>query len=246
MSVYSLWQLSKLITDVAAIEEVRKRRSDPEFKDIQRYIVDINYILKSFNEKTEKILDAGAGAGIFSIALAHLGFDVTAINLSDEEDRETNFFQKFDCKFIPVNLGEHRLPFSNNTFDAVLCLHVIEHLKKPFNLLAEIRRVLKPSGVLVLMTPNGAITSIYRNLLHKSLHGTDHIKEYTSKELVHMLKFSGLQVLNVGYSNEMVSASLLNTSKGIKWLLVRAYCFLCNLLPAISYELHVTAKAEAF
>ena len=237
-----------MITEIAKIDEVRKRRSDPEFKDIKRYVRDMKYILNAMNEKHKKILDIGAGAGVFSITLAHLGFDVTATNLITEESqesREIQFFRQFKCAFVPTNLDEQGLPFSNNVFDAIICLHVIEHLKKPFNLLAEIKRVLKPSGTLILMTPNGTITSIYKRLLHTRIHhDDDHVREYTPKEIVYMLTFSGLKVRNLQYSNEMVSARLLGMTQGIKWLLVRGYCLLCNLLPAIGYEIHATAKLE--
>lgn len=46
-----------------------------------------------------------------------------------------------------VGLGED-LPFSDNTFDAVLSLNVLEHVKDPFKCASEISRVLKPKGKL--------------------------------------------------------------------------------------------------
>jgi len=240
--VIGLWQIQQLIAKIAEIEEVRKRRSDSQFKDLQRYVKDMKYILKTLREEC-KILDIGAGAGVFSIALAHLGHNVTATNFVIEEDTEIHFFRKFGCEFVSTNLDERGLPFSSEEFDVVLCLHVIEHLKKPLSTLMEIRQVLRPEGILILMTPNGTITSIYKNLLlGKGLHNTDHVQEYTVDELVHMLTFSDFQISNVDYSNEMVSASLLDIV-GFKRLLVQGYCLFCSLLPTLSYEIHMTAKA---
>lgn len=46
------------------------------------------------------------------------------------------------------------LPFSAGEFDAVVCFEVIEHLFDIESTLREVRRVLKPGGVLVLSTPN--------------------------------------------------------------------------------------------
>jgi len=46
-----------------------------------------------------------------------------------------------------------RLPFVDSTFDTVLCNQVLEHVSEPHELLAEIARVLKPGGVLMLTTP---------------------------------------------------------------------------------------------
>lgn len=45
------------------------------------------------------------------------------------------------------------LPFADESFDAVLCSQVLEHVFTPEAFLAEIRRVLRPGGVLLLATP---------------------------------------------------------------------------------------------
>jgi len=47
-----------------------------------------------------------------------------------------------------------RLPFPDRCFDLVLCLDVLEHVTDKSALLREIRRVLKPEGILYLITPN--------------------------------------------------------------------------------------------
>jgi len=50
-----------------------------------------------------------------------------------------------------VSLG---LPFPDASFDFVFCIEVMEHVPNPFAALTEIRRVLRPDGVLVLSVPN--------------------------------------------------------------------------------------------
>ena len=46
-----------------------------------------------------------------------------------------------------------RLPFTDASFDTVLCTEVLEHTRDPFAVLLEIRRVLKPGGYLLLSVP---------------------------------------------------------------------------------------------
>jgi len=47
----------------------------------------------------------------------------------------------------------HRLPFKDSVFDAVLSLHVLEHVADPFACAKELCRVLKPGGTLFAVTP---------------------------------------------------------------------------------------------
>jgi methionine biosynthesis protein MetW len=48
------------------------------------------------------------------------------------------------------------LPFSDKSFDVVVCIEVLEHLFQPFDAAVEIRRVLRPGGLLIASVPNVA------------------------------------------------------------------------------------------
>ncbi|MDZ4716416.1 MAG: class I SAM-dependent methyltransferase [Cytophagales bacterium] len=52
-----------------------------------------------------------------------------------------------------VKMDIHRMPFGDNSFDAVLCNHVLEHVENDIQALSEIRRVLKPGGWAILQVP---------------------------------------------------------------------------------------------
>ena len=76
-------------------------------------------------------------------------------------------FDRKECEYIGINislrgspsfLGDGQaLPFRDGTFDAVVATEVIEHVRYPYRLLREIRRVLRPGGHVLLSTPNVAI-----------------------------------------------------------------------------------------
>ncbi len=58
---------------------------------------------------------------------------------------------------IPVHIGPlETAPYANASFDAVIMSHVIEHVHDPIGLLRACKSFLKPSGVLIALTPNTA------------------------------------------------------------------------------------------
>ncbi len=63
------------------------------------------------------------------------------------------------------------LPLADNSFDLVTANMVFEHVKAPLRLLTEIRRVLKPGGKLVVLTPNALdIVSLAARAIPNRLH----------------------------------------------------------------------------
>lgn len=52
-----------------------------------------------------------------------------------------------------VKMDIHDIPFAENSFDVVLCNHVLEHVKDDIRAMSEIRRVLKPGGFSILQVP---------------------------------------------------------------------------------------------
>lgn len=52
-----------------------------------------------------------------------------------------------------VKMDIHQIPFAENTFDAVLCNHVLEHVRDDIQAMREINRVLKPGGFAILQIP---------------------------------------------------------------------------------------------
>ncbi len=94
-----------------------------------------------------RVLDVAAGEGALTACLADQGFDVVACDLDPSR------FQVPGRTCVACDL-DRGLPFRDASFDHLACLESIEHLRDPFRLVAECRRVLRPGGRLVISTPN--------------------------------------------------------------------------------------------
>jgi SAM-dependent methyltransferase len=118
-----------------------------------------NYMAPLFDELCRgrvihDALDVGCGNGVFGIDLKNKsGCRLSGVDGSPfgiEESRKAGYDDVRLCS----DLCGQPLPFPNENFDFVLCKDVLEHLLAPLNLLKEIRRVLRPDGVLLSHVPN--------------------------------------------------------------------------------------------
>jgi SAM-dependent methyltransferase len=80
----------------------------------------------------------------------------------------------------------HHLPFATASFDLVICSHALEHVVELDATLAEIARVLKPTGRLFVSVPNGygVCDSVYRFLFE----GGGHVNRFRREPLVERIE----------------------------------------------------------
>jgi SAM-dependent methyltransferase len=95
-----------------------------------------------------RILDLGAGHGIFGAALAQRGCKVTYAD-------ETNYLMKSldNPDFRQINIDSDNLKVLGR-YDLVICSNVLEHLSKPEKFLSQIQELLSPAGHFFLSWTN--------------------------------------------------------------------------------------------
>lgn len=95
-----------------------------------------------------------------------------------------------------------RIPFKSNSFDLVICNHVLEHIDDYLKALREISRVLKPQGRAILQTPysslinhNFEVTAISTKKLRKEFYGQeDHLRVFSKRHLLQDIRNANFQV----------------------------------------------------
>jgi SAM-dependent methyltransferase len=139
-----------------------------------------------------RILDAGCGSGRMLQELMGYGH-VSGIEL--DEDAAALAAQR-DCGEVEVGRLEE-LPWQDDTFDLITSLDVVEHTPDDRRALAELRRVSKPGGWLLLTVP------AYQTLW--SLHdvANHHFRRYNRATLAGPARDAGWQVERMTFFNSL-------------------------------------------
>ncbi len=204
-----------------------------------RYIFLLEQITRRI--KSGAVLDVGASPGIFTRIMQMSGYDTVGLDLYPHkrfpaagagEDR--NIFIENEIKVVSADIVNQPFPFSDSTFDFVTMNETIEHLiGSPMQCISEIKRVLKPGGLLFLSTPNVATLAnrlrfasgknIYtpmETLINVQAYKL-HNREYTMADLEYLVAKAGFSVvekkwLNLGGENV---TGLKRTARSVYYLI---------------------------
>jgi ubiquinone/menaquinone biosynthesis C-methylase UbiE len=117
----------------------------------------VNYRLRKLVERSllrGVWLDCGCADGGYTLAMANgavrrvVGIDVAKEKIRQAREASNSPKVSYCCAYSEA------LPFLDATFDGVFMNEVLEHVANELSSLSEIRRVLRPAGNLVLMSPN--------------------------------------------------------------------------------------------
>jgi SAM-dependent methyltransferase len=112
----------------------------------------------------ERIYDVGSAFGYGTAALTgHVGDRRRVVGIECDDAHLASAPQRYP--WVPVLRGwAERLPGPDQSVDAVTLLDVIEHVADPEEVVAEIHRVLRPGGILVLTTPHKGLLERFDSL----------------------------------------------------------------------------------
>ncbi len=156
--------------------------------------------LNKYCKPGETVLDLGCGGGKFTAWMAEAGFEVQGMDISKKAvDMAQRSFPDGNFKILNP---DGSIPAEDQSFGAVWCSEVIEHIVEVDDFLKEIRRVMKPGGILILTTPyHGFIKNLSIILFkfdgHFDVSGS-HIRFFNKKSLAGCFKRTGFAPLSYG------------------------------------------------
>lgn len=139
-----------------------------------------------------KILDVGCGTGIMMKELKSYG-KIWGLDINDKALQYCHAKKAGDFLF-KADL-EQKLPFKEDFFDLIVCLDVLEHIKKDQFVLSETRRVLKKEGSLVVIVPS------YQRFFSYWDKVAGHYRRYDREYLKIILQQAGFSIKKISYFN---------------------------------------------
>lgn len=159
-----------------------------------------------------RLLEVGAYPFFFTALLKQSGLPVAALDLAPE--RLAPLIARHGLDVQACDIEAERWPFAEASFDYALFTELLEHLRvDPLFALAELNRVLKPGGLLLLTTPNlYAIKTVLRFALGRGLWDPlaefgklrrlghmGHVREYARRDVLRLLAASGFRPVRAEY-----------------------------------------------
>jgi len=177
----------------------QRNKKPSEEADIEGISNEIYDTASSVVKVGGRALDVGCGNGQFAPYIKDKFNEIYGAEIAKEAALIAQK-QNVLTSLMDLNVS---LSYKGNTFDAVTCLDVIEHVLDPGSLIAEMYRVLRPDGQLVLTTPNirnfrNIYTLIFRGIFPQTspdtfVWGGGHLHFFTRKDIKNIFKKAGFK-----------------------------------------------------
>ena len=88
-----------------------------------------------------------------NIKLLHIAPEACLIDIFKNSNNIDYITADLDSPLADVKMDIHNMPFDDNSFDFIMCNHVLEHVENDIKALSEIKRVLKKGGRAIVQVP---------------------------------------------------------------------------------------------
>lgn len=141
------------------------------------------------------LLDIGCASGVFLNHIQHKpGWETRGVEVSEYAAQQAR--QIYGLDVLTGTLEQANFP--DNTFDAVTMWDVLEHLHDPSATFQEIRRILKPGGVVAFRVPNGdSFDARLFGIYWAGLDAPRHLYVFQKATATRLLSQSGFEALKI-------------------------------------------------
>lgn len=171
--------------------------------DPSAYQNSIDLLARHAPDRKSAVFDLGAGYGVFLKRCQAEGYErLTGIEASPRRARRCVELGLAVSESTGETMADHPDVVARGPFDVVHSSHVVEHVYDLRATMGQVRRLLKPGGIAIVVVPN----MLAENMLVIS-QGIFHIRNFTPESLAQLFAVSGFDILeqNVGDGIEIVA-----------------------------------------
>ena len=122
--------------------------SDIHYEHLHRYAFASQFV------EAKKVLDLASGEGYGSFLLSEKANCVVGVDIDQNAIKHSSKkYHKENLQFLQGSICEIPLK-GNKIFDVIVCFEAIEHIEEQEKLMAEIKRLIKDDGILIISTPD--------------------------------------------------------------------------------------------
>lgn len=161
-------------------------------------------VLPNSNEP-RRLLDIGCSIGHFLSLARKKGWHGIGLELNEKAVNHARNVLKLDVRTQLLD----EAGFAPESFDAVTLWGVMEHLKRPMEVLRQIHRILKPGGLLLTFCPNA--TSLVCRVLREqaaTFDGRNHPSYFTPTSLRRSMSLAGFETIKMTFHQADLDAVL--------------------------------------
>lgn len=193
--------------------------------DVNRELTNERKEMLKYISKEKKVLDIGCGTAENSIHISkiakYVGIDISDIALKIAEK-----YKNDNVTLLKADISE--IPFSDDSFDVIICTYSFEHFLEPEKILNEMLRVCKEKGKIIIISPSWdfpfsfppSINFSSRSLLWKTNYIVTriykNIKSYLSPEKLYFEFVLEPEVFN-GYKTDNDAVLILTVHEIVKY-----------------------------
>lgn len=204
-----------------------------------------------------RVLDAGCGPGTITLGLARSVAPGRVTGIDAEDSQFKNAREQAESENLNVEFQKasvYELPFPGGSFDAVFSHALLEHLTDPGAALAELRRILKPGGliglragdmggILIDAASDGPAQGLAAYLENREKNSGD---PNVGRKLGRLLRKAGFTIQKMTASYEVITETLLNIGPSlVQQFVAPAFCGLENNKPGADSLFVALAWCEA-
>ena len=138
--------------------------------------------------------------------------------LDIRKDFDNQDYKKFKGINLVFDLGKFPYPVKNNTYDFILCNHIIEHIEEIFPLFNELHRISKPNAIIKIEVPHYSTSFAFTQIDHKHYFGLDSLSILEKSDFQNKSKHFSVVSQRILWRGEKSSKIMRSLSKFIDYL----------------------------